>query len=187
MGVSHCLEEAMRPILIIPGYRNSGASHWQTLWEGTMAYATRVPMPNWDHPHRNDWMNALDDAIERAIFTAPPILVAHDIGCMAVAHWVQEYQRPVHAALLVAPTDPERADAPEALKGFAPVPLFSLPFTSHVVASSTDPFVSIERAREFADAWRSAFTNVGPRGHLNGAAGFGEWPRGEAMLKDLLY
>ena len=41
----------MRPILIIPGHRNSGASHWQTLWEGNMAYAKRVQMPNWDFPH----------------------------------------------------------------------------------------------------------------------------------------
>ena len=177
----------MRPILIIPGYRNSGASHWQTLWEGNMAYAKRVQMPNWDFPRRSDWVDALDDAIAEACFTAPPILVAHSIGCMVVAHWIQERQRPVHAALLVAPTDPERPDIPEVLKGFAPVPLFEMPFASRVVASSNDPFVSIERAKVFAEAWRSSFTDIGPRGHINGAAGFGEWPRGEAMLKELLF
>jgi len=177
----------MRPILIIPGFRNSGESHWQTLWANNMPYAQRVQMPNWDFPRRTEWVDALDDAIAEAEFSAPPILVAHGLGCITVAHWVEEHQRSIHAALLVAPTDPERPDTPELLKGFSPVPLFELPFTSHVVASTTDPNVSLERAREFADAWRSAFTSVGPRGHLNGAAGFGEWPRGEAMLKELLY
>jgi len=177
----------MRPILIIPGQGDSGPGHWQSLWENNMSYASRVQMPNWDFPHRSDWMEALDDAVAEANHEAPPILVAHSIGCLAVVHWALEQQRSIHAALLVAPTDPERSDVPEVLKSFAPVPLFGLPFTSHVVASSNDPFVSIERARSFADAWRSAFTDIGPRGHINTAAGFGEWPRGEAMLKDLLY
>ena len=76
----------MRPILIIPGHRNSGASHWQTLWEGNMAYAKRVQMPNWDFPHRGDWVDALDEAIAEANFTAPPMLVAHDIGCLRLEH-----------------------------------------------------------------------------------------------------
>lgn len=177
----------MRPILIIPDHWNAGPGHWQSLWENNMPYAKRVDMPNWEFPHRPDWVDALDDAIQEASHTAPPLLVAHGIGCMTVAHWVQERQRTIHAALLVAPTDPERSDIPEVIKSFAPVPLFELPFTSHVVVSSNDPFVSIERSREFADAWRSAFTELGPRGHINGAAGYGEWPRGEAILKDLLF
>jgi len=177
----------MRPILIIPGHRNASTSHWQTLWEGNMPYAIRVQMPNWDFPHRNDWVDALDDAIVEAGFTAPPILVAHDLGCMTVAHWVQEHQRPIHAAFLVAPTDPEQPGTPEIIQGFAPVPLFELPFNSRVVASSNDPNVSLERAKTFAEAWRSAFTNIGAGGHINGAAGYGDWPRGEAMLKELLF
>jgi predicted alpha/beta hydrolase family esterase len=54
------------------------------------------------------------------------------------------------------------------------------------VASSDDPYVSVERAREFADAWRSTFTELGSRGHINPASGFGEWPRGEALLQELM-
>ncbi len=49
----------MRTILLVPGYTNSGLGHWQTLWEGQMPNARRVEMPNWDHPRRPDWVEAL--------------------------------------------------------------------------------------------------------------------------------
>ncbi|MBK8794814.1 MAG: serine hydrolase family protein [Holophaga sp.] len=176
----------MRPILIIPGYTNSGPGHWQSLWESNLRNARRVHMPNWDFPHCTDWVEALDTAIREASQTAPPVLVAHSLGCITVAHWAQRYQRPVHGALLVAPTDVERPDTLEVLKEFAPVPRFGLPFLSRVVASSDDPYVSIDRARAFAEAWNAMFTNVGPRGHINTASGFGEWPRGEVLLQELI-
>ncbi len=176
----------MRTILLIPGYGDSGPGHWQSLWEANMRYAKRVQMPNWNFPHRADWVEALDTAIREASQEAPPVLVAHSLGCLAVAHWARAYQRPIHAALLVAPVDVERRDALEVVKDFAPIPLFGLPFRSHVVASSNDPHTAIERSREIADAWDSLFTDLGPRGHINTASGFGEWPRGEAFLQDLI-
>lgn len=176
----------MRPILIIPGYGDSGPGHWQSLWESNLRYAKRVQMPNWDFPHRADWVEALDAAIREASQVMPPVLVAHDLGCLAVAHWAQRYQRPVHGALLVAPVDVERPGTPEAIKDFAPIPLFGLPFHSHVVASSSDPHASLERSRELAEAWDSLFTDLGSRGHVDTAAGYGEWPRGEAFLQDLM-
>jgi predicted alpha/beta hydrolase family esterase len=103
-----------------------------------------------------------------------------------VAHWARRHQLPVHGALLVAPVDVERPDTLEAMKDFAPIPMFGLPFPSHVVASSNDPFASIERSREMADAWDSLFTELGPRGHINTDAGYGEWPRGDSFLHDLI-
>ena len=176
----------MRPILIIPGLGNSGPGHWQSLWESNLPYAKRVRMPNWDFPHRADWVEALDTAIREASQSMPPILVAHSVGCLAVAHWARRYQLPVHGALLVAPVDVERPDTLESLLDFAPIPMFGLPFPSHVVASSDDPYASLERSREIAEAWDSLFTDLGPRGHINTASGYGEWPRGEAFLQDLI-
>lgn len=177
----------MRPILMIPGYGSSGPGHWQTLWEDLFPDTRRVPMPNWFAPHRTAWVEALDTAIHLAQDTAPPILVAHSLGCLAVAHWAARHHRPIHGALLVAPSDPEQEGALEAIQDFAPVPLLSLPFPSHVVASSNDPHVGLDRARAFAQAWGSAFTDLGPRVHLNAASGHGEWPRGQELLRELLY
>lgn len=33
--------------------------------------------------------------------------------------------------------------------------------------------------------WQTLW-EIGPRGHINTAAGFGEWPRGEALLRELM-
>ena len=49
----------------------------------------------------------------------------------------QEVARRVHAALLVAPADPERRAV---LGDFAPVPYARLPYRSIVVACSNDPY-----------------------------------------------
>ncbi len=177
----------MHPILMIPGYGSSGPGHWQTLWEEIFHDVKRVEMPNWFAPHRESWVEALDSAIYVAQDEGSPVLVAHSLGCLTVAHWAALHIRPIHGALLVAPSDPERADALEALKGFAPVPLASLPFPCRVVTSSDDSYVSLERAKAFADAWGASFTDLGPRGHLNTASGHGEWPKGQALLRELLF
>lgn len=177
----------MHPILMIPGYGNSGPGHWQTLWQELFHDVKRVEMPSWNAPRRAGWVEALDTAIHLAQEEGAPVLVAHSLGCLAVAHWAALHIRPIHGALLVAPTDPEREDAMEALKDFSPVPLHTLPFPTRVVASSDDPYVSLERAKAFADAWGAAFTDLGPRGHINSASGHGEWPRGQQLLRELRY
>jgi predicted alpha/beta hydrolase family esterase len=174
------------PILIIPGHYDSGPGHWQSLWEANLRTASRVQMPNWEYPHRPDWVEALDEAVRRANETAPPLLVAHSLGCLAVALWAASgSRRSVHGALLVAPTDVERPELRELLPGWAPIPLRSLGFEARVVASSDDPFVTLERAKAFAGAWGARFTHAGAKGHLNAASGHGPWALGEALLEEL--
>ncbi len=177
----------MRQILIVPGYLNSDPGHWQTLWEAQMRNAHRVEMPNWEFPRRVEWIEALDDAIRKANEEGdPPLLVGHSLGCLAIVHWAEAFEEPVHGALLVAPPDVEASGTPEALRGFAPVPLFGLPFPSRVVVSSDDPYLSLDRARIFAEAWDGILSDIGVGGHINAASGFGDWPRGEALLRELL-
>jgi predicted alpha/beta hydrolase family esterase len=52
-----------------------------------------------------------------------------------------------------------------------------------VVASSNDPYVSLERARAFAAAWGSTLMVIDDAGHVTDASGYGEWPEGEQMLQ----
>src|SRR5262245_55598951 len=92
-----------RPILIVPGYRNSGPGHWQTRFEARFPSAQRVEMPCFERPTREAWVGALDRAI--AACAQPPVLVAHSLGCIAVAHRAQKATREVRGALLVAPCD----------------------------------------------------------------------------------
>jgi hypothetical protein len=89
--------------------------------------------------------------------------------------------------LLVAPADVESSrHTPEHIRGFAPIPRTPLPFRSVVVASSNDPYMALPRARELAYAWGAKFIDAGPLGHINVDAGFGPWPTGERILRDLI-
>jgi len=115
-----------------------------------------------------------------------PVLVAHSSACALIAHWAGRHDgRRVRGALLAAPSDPEAASYPSGPTGFAPMPLAPPPFTSIVVASGNDPFVTLERAQHFAHAWGSRLVNIGAAGHINGSSGLGDWPQGFALLEQL--
>lgn len=141
-------------------------------------------MPDWDRPEPDEWVAALDAAVAAG---EPPILAAHSLGCLAVVRWTAggDASR-ARAALLVAPPDVERDDAPPEIAGFAPIPTGRLPFAAVVVASRTDPWIDFDRARQLARAWGAEFVDAGDAGHVNTEAGFGPWPEGEALLAGLI-
>jgi hypothetical protein len=176
--------ENTREILIIPGLWNSGPQNWQTIWQRKHPEYIRVQQRDWDHPICEEWIETLDKFVTNCV--DQPILVAHSLGCATVAHWAVRYRRKVHAAFLVAPSDVDAPTYPSGTEGFNPMPLEPLGFPSMVVASSNDPYLSMERAQEFAAAWGSRFVNIGKAGHINPDSGYGEWPEGERLLRELL-
>jgi len=169
--------------LIIPGWNNSGPSHWQSLWEACLPRAVRVQQRDWAAPDLHDWTSTLAAAIEAA--PRPPLLIAHSLGCITVCHLPLRIREKVAGALLVAPADVERPGAPALLRSFCPVPMQTLPFQSVVVASTNDPYCSLARAREFAEAWGSRFEQIEDAGHINAESGYGEWPQGLKLLAAL--
>ncbi len=175
----------MTPILIIPGLGGSGPQHWQTCLERSFPNTSRVQQDDWERPDRSRWVERLVAAIETAPGT---VLVAHSLGCALVAHVAAERpELPIEAALLVAPADVDSANhTPEHVRGFAPIPRVPLPFRAVVVASTNDPFMTLARARELADAWGTDFVHAGPLGHINVDSGLGPWPVGERILRRLI-
>jgi uncharacterized protein len=171
-------------VLLLPGWQNSGPGHWQSRWEHLYRY-DRVEQDDWLWPKRGDWMARLDDALLQS--EAPAVLVVHSLGCQLVAAWSAHSQHTarVKAALLVAPPDTERADIPPQLYNWRPIVRQRLPFPSLVVTSSDDPYSSPERAAAMAGDWGSGVVVIGPRGHINGDSGLGDWPAGHAMLAAL--
>ena len=167
--------------LIVPGWRNSGPDHWQSLWAARIPGALRVEQDDWVHPLRESWVNAIADSILAA--NAPVVIVAHSLGCIATVHLPEEAASRIEAALLVAPADPERRAM---LNDFAPVPYQRLPYRSIVVASTNDPYCPSRLAGAYARAWGSEFVRLPDVGHINVDSGHGEWPLGFALLQSLL-
>lgn len=171
-------------VLILPGIGNSGSEHWQSRWEAMSPSFTRVVQREWDEPVCADWVTSLEQAVAHA--GPDTVLVAHSLGCLLVAHWSASSSRRIRAALLVAPPDPAAPSFPQRAVGFAPVPKRHLPFRSIVVASTTDPYASLEYARQCASHWGSGFVNIGAAGHINATSGLAEWRDGLLLLQALI-
>ena len=173
-------------ILIVPGWSDSGADHWQTRWERTLKTARRVEQDNWLAPDAEAWVGRI---IESAVQSSRPVVVvAHSLGVAAVAHLAKRIPKGfLSGAFLVAPADIDHASEwPETeglifdavASGFAPLPRDPLPFPSVLVASSTDPYCRMDRATALAADWGSTLVDAGDAGHINSASGFGPWPDG---------
>jgi predicted alpha/beta hydrolase family esterase len=65
------------------------------------------------------------------------------------------------------------------------MPSRKLPFRSVVIASTDDPYVTLERAEFFARSWASNLIKIADAGHINTASGHGPWLEGEAWLEQL--
>jgi uncharacterized protein len=172
-------------VFLLPGWQNSGPNHWQSRWEVLYGYQ-RVEQHDWMRPLRGDWMAQLEEAVLAAPTSV--LLVAHSLGCMLTAAWAAHSQNThkVIGALLVAPGDPDTEMGQSNFPSFSPVVMKGLPFPSVLVASRDDPFTQFARAQSFADAWNSEFVDIGARGHINAESGLGDWPQGQALLKNLM-
>ncbi|KQR55395.1 alpha/beta hydrolase [Acidovorax sp. Leaf160] len=171
---------AATSVVVVPGWRDSGAGHWQTLWAERIPEAIRVVQDDWITPTRNAWVRTLESTILAA--PHPVVVVAHSLGCIATTHIGPAAAERVRGALLVAPADPERRAV---LSDFAPVPYAALPYRSILVASSNDPYCPVRLAGAYARAWGSEFVRLQNAGHINVESGHGDWPLGWALLQSL--
>jgi uncharacterized protein len=186
---------------ILPGWQNSGALHWQSLWE-TQLSAQRVEQHDWMRPLRGDWITRLEDhALSINEHSAQQIrwveaendhkddkkdiiLIAHSLGCHLVSAWaaLSKQTHRVQGALLVAPPDGIRENFPPELKSWRVPVLQKLPFPSICVISSNDPFCELQPGKDMAAAWGSSLVELGDKGHINAESGIGDWPQGLDLI-----
>jgi len=167
--------------VIVPGLGNSGELHWQSLWEKKYRNFYRVEQKQWINPYCPDWIHTIEKTIEQ-LSGKQIIIVAHSLGCIAVAHWAQQSKQNVNGALLVAPPDIQIIQKYNLAQGFTSVPRRSLPFESMLVASSNDDFASERISKHYATLWNSQYICIGAKGHINADSGFGHWPEGYELL-----
>lgn len=175
--------QAGKQVLTLPGWEGSATQHWQSRWEVLYGYS-RVEQHDWKQPLRGDWMMQLEEAVLGS--DNPVLLVAHSLGCHLVAAWAaySRHTERVLAALLVAPPD-MGLPVLTPLHSWRPAVRNELPFPSQVLASSNDPFCTLDQAAALASGWGSTLANMGACGHINADSELGDWPAGHQHLLEL--
>ncbi|MES2940113.1 MAG: alpha/beta fold hydrolase [Pseudomonadota bacterium] len=173
----------MRPVLLIPGIHNSGPGHWQSLWEAAHPGVARVPQRDWDQPDCGEWAAGIDAAVREC--AEPPVLVAHSLGCLALARWCEMATRSVQAVLLVAVPDPAGPRFPAQARGFQPPAGTLGARTAVLVSSGDDPYSSPAYSEACALRWQAEHIRLPAAGHINAESGLAHWPAGWALVERL--
>lgn len=176
------MKSADTDILIIPGYEGAGPVHWQTRMAGKLSTARIVDQPDWLHASLHVAVAQIVKAVSEA--TRPVVFVAHSLGNILVAQSVTALRdadllaRVKGAYLVAAPNSDSLRTLSSVDPAFADIPRDPLPFPSVLVASSNDPFASLEDAADISAAWGAKLIEAGEQGHINTASGHGPWPEG---------
>lgn len=163
-------------VLIVPGLHDSGETHWQTWLQRHYRSAVRVQQHDWSVPDVDRWANRIEATLARGP-RGPWVAVAHSFGCLALVHALSRGVPDIVAAVLVAPADPIKFGAADAL------PCQPLPVASTLVASRTDPWMTFETAAAWSRIWGSQLVDLGDAGHVNVASGHGPWPLGKQLVE----
>lgn len=164
-------------LLVIPGLHDSPPAHWQSWLQAASPGAVRVQQQDWQQADLPRWSAAIDHTLAQA---GPGrwLAVAHSFGVLALAdHLARRQASPVVAALLVAPADPAKFGLD------AQLPQHELPRPATLVASSTDPWMSLNGAARWAARWGCPLINLGAAGHVNVASGHRQLPLAEEWLR----
>ena len=158
-------------LLIIPGLRDSGVTHWQSWLQQQYRDARRVVQRDFSQPELLRWAERIRSTLDSAPAETEWIAVAHSFGCLALArHLADHPDSPIRQALLVAPAEPDKFGLAELL----PQRRLGRPLT--LIASQNDPWMSAASAQRWAGRWGASFTNLGHVGHINSESGFGPFP-----------
>lgn len=174
--------------LFLAGYGNSTGDHWQAKWFRQFPNSVWVEQKSWEYPVCEDWVAELDKTLTK--INHPVVVIAHSLGCLTFVEWARQHSKicaeKISGAFLVAAPDADAETFPKDIQGYQSSSFESLPVKSLMIASSNDPYVSVERTGFFAKQWGSELMWIGEKGHINSGAGFGDWLEGEKYLRELL-
>jgi len=162
--------------VLVPGFKNSGPEHWQSLWQKHSPHFQRIAQSHWDNPDIDLWVDATRRLLAER--NRPAVLIGHSLGALASACLAGEGHPLVAGVMLVAMARPARFEAERR------VPHQALGVPSVMVASQNDPLMRFSRAEYWSDLWGATLIDVGEAGHINAEAGYGLWWQGLDILSD---
>jgi Predicted esterase of the alpha/beta hydrolase fold len=181
-------------VFIIPGFNDSGPTHWQSWLEVRLPKVGRLRGVDWARPDLTHWVDQAQLQVQA--LGEPVWLVAHSFGCLVAATLAAIAPELVAGVVFVAPAEPRRFavsgglrntrfdQTPNEIPSLVDIVPHALPASVHsvVLASENDPWLSFPNAEAMAEGWGSHFVNLGEAGHVNTDSGYGPWP---ALLQQL--
>lgn len=168
--------------LIVPGWQNSEEGHWQTYFQEKLK-CPKVNQDEWFNISRESWVNRLMETVKN---NNTDIIIAHSMGVHTTIISALERGLVLKGAMLVCPVDVDLQETPPELKNFKAIPEGLIKFPTLVVASESDPYCTLEKAKTFSSSWGSEFLSIGKKGHINISAGFGSWDEGLEILESFV-
>jgi len=165
-------------LVLVPGFKDSGPEHWQTLWQQQSNAFQRITQRRWDVADIELWIAAIQRLL--AARGRPAVLIGHSLGALASCCLAADRHPQVVGLMLVAPAEPARFEAEDR------VPETGLGVPSVVVASRNDPIMRFHRAEHWSGLWGASLVDLGDVGHINAEAGFGPWPHGLDLVIGLM-
>jgi len=173
-------------LIMIPGLGGSGESHWQTFWEKNDPSIVRVEQKDWDNPVCQVWVDQVEDTL-KGIPNKTFVLIAHSLGCATVIHAYAQQKLPnVIGVFMVALPDVNQEDFPKECQFYSPLPDVKFEFPSIMIASSNDPYSSLNVIENTSKNLGSVFISLGERGHIGTAANLGNWDEGKILFEKFL-
>ena len=167
-------------LLVIPGLNDSGPAHWQSWLQAQHGRrAVRVEQDDWANADLARWSRRIEATLAREP-RARWVAVAHSFGCLALLRLLAQGGAGVHAALLVAPADPEKFGVSALL------PQSRLGVPSVLLASENDPWMRFESVCAWGRVWGSQLISLGAAGHINVEAGFGPLPQAKTLVEQMM-
>lgn len=160
--------------VLVPGFKNSGPEHWQSVWERHGPHFARIAQSRWDNPDVDLWVDATRRLL--AARGKPAILIGHSLGALAAICLAGEAHPLVAGLMLVATARPSRFEAVDR------VPHRALGVPSVMVASQNDPLMRFSRAEYWSRLWGAELIDIGEAGHINAESGYGSWGQGLEIL-----
>ncbi|MGW7682767.1 RBBP9/YdeN family alpha/beta hydrolase [Kribbella sp. NPDC054772] len=93
----------------------------------------------------------------------------------------------VRGAFLVAPPDPLAATFPaDRLPSFTSLPVRALGVPAVLVASTNDPYCTVDAAARLGAGWAAPLITLDGLGHINSDSNLGLWTSGRQLLTAFL-
>lgn len=174
----------MTAFLFLHGWQGSEPGHWQRLTAAELerrGHTVRFPdFPDPDQPAFEPWLAVLEDEL-RGLDPGDTTVLAHSLGCWLWLTHARRARAAVDRALLVAPPSLAVCASIEELRSVPYPPLDAAAAaraaaTTELVYADDDPYWPDGSAASFAETLAIPSHRIDGGGHLNVAAGYGDWP-----------